>query len=51
MEENKNKPVMLAIVGKNMRDLVSKSNKEGVQKEEIVSIQKDGDQFVLTYYK
>ena len=51
MEENKEKKVMLAITAKNMRDLVTKSNKEGVQKEDIVSILKEGEQFVLTYYK
>lgn len=51
MEENKEKKIMLAIVAKNMRDLVSKANKEGVQKEDIVSILPEGDQFVLTYYR
>ena len=42
---------MLAITAKNMRDLVTKTNKEGVQREDIVSILKEGEQFVLTYYK
>jgi len=51
MEESKEKKVMLAITAKNMRDLVGKTNKEGVQKEDIVSILKEGEQFVLTYYK
>jgi hypothetical protein len=51
MKENKEKQVMLAIAAKNMRDLVSKTNKEGVQREDIVSILKEGEQFVLTYYK
>lgn len=51
MEENKEKKVMLAITAKNMRDLVTKTNKEGVQREDIVSILKEGEQFVLTYYK
>lgn len=51
MEENREKKIMLAIVAKNMRDLVSKANKEGVQKEDIVSILPEGDQFVLTYYR
>lgn len=51
MEENKEKKIMLAIVAKNMRDLVSKANKEGVQREDIVSILPEGDQFVLTYYR
>lgn len=51
MEENKEKKIMLAIAAKNMRDLVSQANKEGVQREDIVSILPEGDQFVLTYYR
>ena len=51
MEENREKKVMLAIAAKNMRDLVSKANKEGIQREDIVSISPEGDQFVLIYYR
>ena len=52
MEEKKDfKPVMVAIAAKNMRDLVAKANKEGVQREDIVSILQEGDQVVLTYYR
>lgn len=52
MKENEDfKPVMVAIAAKNMRDLVAKANKEGVQKEDIVSILQEGDQVVLTYYR
>lgn len=51
MGENREKKVMLAIAAKNMRDLVSKANKEGIQREDIVSISPEGDQFVLTYYR
>lgn len=51
MEENKDKRIMLAIAAKNMRDLVSKANKEGIQREDIVSILPEGDQLVLTYYR
>ena len=49
MEENRENKIMLAIAAKNMRDLVSQANKEGVQREDIVSILPEGDQFVLTY--
>ena len=51
MEENRENKIMLAIAAKNMRDLVSQANKEGVQREDIVSIIPEGDQFVLTYYR
>lgn len=51
MEENRENKIMLAIAAKNMRDLVSQANKEGVQREDIVSILQEGDQFVLTYYR
>lgn len=51
MEENREKKIMLAIAAKNMRDLVSKANKEGIQREDIVSILPEGDQFVLTFYR
>lgn len=52
MKENEDfKPVMVAIAAKNMRDLVAKANKEGVQKEDIVAILQEGDQVVLTYYR
>lgn len=51
MEENREKKVMLAIAAKNIRELVSQANKEGIQKEDIVSISPEGDQFVLIYYR
>lgn len=51
MEENRENKIMLAIAAKNIRDLVSQANKEGIQREDIVSILPEGDQFVLTYYR
>lgn len=51
MEDNKTYRVMLAIVAKNMREIVTKANKLGIQREDIVSILPEGDQFVLTYYR
>ena len=50
MEESNNK-IMLVIVAKNMREIVNKANKLGIQREDIVSILPENDQFVLTYYR
>lgn len=50
MGEDKNTKVMCAIYGDTIREIVRQSNELGIQREEIVSLIKDGGQFILTYY-
>lgn len=50
MGEDKNTKVMYAIYGDTIREIVRQSNELGIQREEIVSLIKDGGQFILTYY-
>lgn len=49
MEENKEK-FMYAIYGDTIREIVNLSNEIGIKREDIVSLIKDGGQFILTYY-
>lgn len=50
MGEDKNTKVMYAIYGDTIREIVRQSNELDIQREEIVSLIKDGGQFILTYY-
>lgn len=44
--------VMVALTAPNIRSLVTKANKENVQRENIISLLREReDQFVLIYYK
>lgn len=50
MGEDNTVKIMYAIYGNTIRDIVKQSNELGIQKEEIVSLLKEGGQFILTYY-
>jgi len=45
-----NKRTMLAISAASLRVLINAANEEGIQKEDIVTLIKEGDEFVLVYY-
>ena len=55
-EENKRtrssgkKKLMYLITGFTMRDIVEQVNSLKIQREDIVSLTKSGDQYFLTYY-
>ena len=48
MKENKN---MIAIYDFNLRNLIKIVNELGIQKDDIVSLVKDHESYVLIYYK
>ena len=48
MKENKN---MVAIYDFNLRNLIKIVNELGIQKDDIVSLVKDHESYVLIYYK
>lgn len=50
MGEVKNKKIMYAIYGDTIREIVNQSNELGIQRGDIVSLIKDGGQFILTYF-
>ena len=50
MGEVKEKKVMYAIYGNTIREIVNQSNELGIQREDIVSLVKEGGQFILTYF-
>ena len=50
MGEVKEKKFMYAIYGDTIREIVNMSNELGIQREDIVSLVKEGGQFILTYF-
>lgn len=42
--------IMTAIISPTIRGIINRVNEVGVKKEEIVSLIKEGDQFILVYY-
>ena len=50
MGEDKNVKIMYAIYGDTIREIVKQSNELGIQRDAIVSLIKEGGQFILTYY-
>ncbi len=48
MKKNKN---MVAIYDFNLRNLIKNANELGIQKDDIVSLVKDNDSYVLIYYE
>jgi len=49
MEENNNS-VMSVLVSYTIRDMVKEVNKRNIKKENIVSLVKEKDQFILIFY-
>lgn len=47
-EENK---TMRVLITNTIRGIIKTSNEEGIKKEDIVSLLKDNNQYVLVYYK
>ncbi len=45
------KKILRAFVAPNIRGVVNQSNELGLSKDDIVSIEKDGDMFILVYFK
>lgn len=45
------KKVMVAINASTIRGIVKKANTEGIKREDIVSLNKEEEQYVLVYYK
>lgn len=43
--------IMTAMAANTIREIVKTANEEGVKREDIVSLLKENDQFVLVYYK
>lgn len=43
--------IMTAMAANTIREIVKTANKEGIKREDIVSILKENGQFVLVYYK
>jgi hypothetical protein len=50
MGEDKNVKIMCAIYGDTIREIVKQSNELGIQRDDIVSLAKEGGQYILTYY-
>ena len=50
MGEDKNVKIMYGIYGDTIREIVKQSNERGIQRDAIVSLLKEGGQFILTYY-
>lgn len=51
-EEVKSKSTfMVAIAEFSIRAIVSRANDEGIKRENIVSLLKEGNQYILVYYK
>lgn len=43
--------VMTALTGTTIRGIIKSANKEGIKREDIVSLLKENGQFVLIYFK
>lgn len=43
--------IMTAMAVNTIREIVKTANEEGIKREDIVSLLKENDQFVLVYYK
>lgn len=51
MEKKKEKRLLTAFAGQSMREIVNYANQEGIQREDIVSLTRESDQYILVYYK
>ena len=51
MKQAKEQKAMYAISAPTMRRLVIEANQNEIKREDIVSILKEGEQFVMLYYK
>lgn len=49
--QNNDKPIMRALLSNTIRGIVKQTNELNIKKEDIISLFKEINQFVLIYYK
>lgn len=51
MEKKKQKSLLTAFAGSTLREIVNYANENSIMRDNIVSLIKEGEQYILIYYK